>query len=173
MNLNHPNSEFPKENIEVERKYKVQLIDHSIPIDFKAYEIFQTYLQTDQSQEERIRKIVSKNKIKFIHTIKKPISATERVEMEHEITKEIYNSLSSRQAPNSHIIHKTRSVCVYKNQLFELDHYHSPKLNYLILEIEKVQHHKHIVFPDFIIVLEDVTGQKEYSNFEISRIKNV
>ena len=156
-------------DIEVERKYKVQFSLNKLNFLYDEVEIYQTYLTTAQDEiEERVRKIIDKEGTQYIHTIKKPISDTERFEDEKNISQLEYNSYLQRKNPASHTIHKKRKTFNYKNQSFELDAYLSPKLPFLILEIEGVKQHQDIQFPPFIQILEDVTGKKEYSNHSLS-----
>ena len=156
-------------DIEVERKYKVQWIENTFNLDFQEFEIFQTYLKTARNQEERVRKLKSDNVISYSHTIKKPISNTERTEIEKTISDEEYEILLKRKDEKTKVIHKIRKVFIYKNQSFELDTYLIPTFSFQILEIENVQNHIDIDFPEFIKIIEDVTGDKTYSNYELSR----
>ena len=162
-------NQMPKNDIEVERKYKVQISIDKLNFPYDEVEIYQTYLTTSQDEiEERVRKLIDKHGIQYIHTIKKPISDTERFEDEKSISQLEYKSYLQRKNPASHTIHKKRKTFNYKNQCFELDAYLSPELPFLILEIEGVKEHQDIQFPAFIEILEDVTGKKEYSNHSLS-----
>ncbi|MDG4947009.1 hypothetical protein NMK71_11360 [Weeksellaceae bacterium KMM 9713] len=162
-------NQIPLNNIEIERKYKVQISIDEINLTYHEVEIYQTYLTTqDDNIEERVRKIIVNQEIKYVHTIKKPISDTERIEDEKTISELEYNAFLKRKKPASHTIHKKRKTFNYKGQNFELDTYVSPQLPFLILELEGVKNHQDIDFPPFIEVLEDVTGNKAYSNHSLS-----
>jgi len=62
-----------------------------------------------------------------------------------------------------------RKCFVWKNQYFELDTYIEPKLGLQILELEGVGEHDKIDFPPFIQVLEDITGNEKYYNYQLSK----
>ncbi|MDG4949332.1 hypothetical protein NLM59_00205 [Weeksellaceae bacterium KMM 9724] len=162
-------TQIPLNNIEIERKYKVQILIDELNLPYHEVEIYQTYLTTqDDNIEERVRKIIDDQEIKYVHTIKKPISDTERIEDEKTISELEYNAFLKRKNSVSQTIHKKRKTFNYKGQNFELDTYFSPQLSFLILELEGIKNHQDIDFPPFIEALEDVTGNKAYSNHSLS-----
>ena len=65
-------------------------------------------------------------------------------------------------------IKKIRKNFVWEKQYFELDTYMQPALGLSILEIEGVREHDEIKFPPFLKVVEDVTGNEKYYNYNLS-----
>lgn len=154
------------EPIEMERKYLVEIIDN-IP-DAVESEIFQTYLITDNNTEERVRKRGSNGNFIYFHTIKKTISDLERIETEEIISPNRYIELLDRADKSRSTIHKIRKSFIWNKQYFELDTFISPDNKLTILEIEGVAEHEDIQFPSFLRVLEDITGNLEYYNYNLS-----
>lgn len=155
------------EPIEVERKYLVKL-KAEIP-NYTEVEIYQTYLLTNDDSEERVRKRGIDGSFIYYHTIKRQKTKEERVEIERQISSKEYMNLLQRKDANRVTIYKKRKVFVYKGQYFELDKYINPKLDFLTLELEGKKEHTDIIFPEFIEVLGDVTGDKKYSNYNLSK----
>ena len=66
-------------------------------------------------------------------------------------------------------IRKTRYCLVFKNQYFEIDIYPFWQ-DKAIMEIELQNENQEIEFPPQIEVLREVTGDSNYSNFNLSKI---
>ena len=61
-----------------------------------------------------------------------------------------------------------RKCFVWKNRYFELDTYIEPKLGMQILELEGVKEGDEVEMPPFIKVIEDITGNETYYNYQLS-----
>lgn len=155
--------------IETERKYIVEVLSE-LPNAVET-DIFQTYLKSDRNEEIRIRKRGSNGSFVYFFTSKKFLSETQRIETEKQITPREYVELLEKAEVNTITIHKKRHCFVWQGQYFEIDTYITPNVGYTILEIEGVSEHQNVAFPPFIKVLEDVTGNKKYYNYEISKQK--
>ena len=49
-----------------------------------------------------------------------------------------------------------------------MDSYEKPVSNLMILETKGIKCHEDVKFPPFLRVVEDITGRKEYYNYNIA-----
>ena len=152
--------------IEQERKYIVRVID-DIP-DYTESEITQTYLLSEPGTEMRVRKRGWQGSYVYFQTIKKTVSSDKQIETERRITAQQYVDLLQIADPNRNPIRKMRKCFVWKNRYFEIDTYIEPKLGMQILELEGVRKGDEVEFPPFIQVVEDITGNEKYYNYQLS-----
>lgn len=161
---------MPK-NIEIERKFLVNIPDYSRLNIRRKLDILQTYLLDGildgKTEQRRVRKIKENNRLKYFYTEKVFVSPVERIENEHEISCSEYNQLLQERKTDCVPIEKQRICFEYRNQLFELDIYpFSDKLATLELELENAE--QEIFFPEYIDIIKEVTGIKQYSNAELA-----
>ena len=155
--------------IEEERKYIVEVVGE-LP-DCIVSEITQTYLVAEPGCEVRLRKRGWEGKYVNVHTTKKQISEKERLETERQISNNLYNSLLQQADPYRHTIYKIRKSFIWKGQYFELDTYLKPINDLVILETKGVASDESVKFPPFIRVVEDITGNRKYYNYNLA-LKN-
>lgn len=152
--------------IEEERKYIVELTGEvGGCIDS---EITQTYLAAEPGSEVRLRKRGWNGKYVYVHTSKKRISANEQLETERQINSNLYNSMLQQADPYRSTIKKLRKSFIWKGQYFELDNYLEPMDNLMILETKGVTSEEDVKFPPFIKVVRDITGDKNYYNYNLA-----
>ena len=156
--------------IEEERKYIVELMGE-LP-DSIVSEITQTYLVAEPGCEVRLRRRGWHGKYVNVHTTKTPISDVEYVQTERQISNNLYNSLLQQADPYRQTIRKTRRSFIWKGQYFELDEFQAPVPGLLILETKGVAADESVKFPPFIRVIEDITGNKRYYNYNIALNKS-
>ena len=156
------------EPIEMERKFLVDVVGE-IP-DSREIEIFQTYLSTQNGMEQRIRKRGENGHYAYFLTTKKPVSTSQRIEVERQITPSEFVNLMRTADPDKRPIHKCRRCFVWDNRYYELDTFINPKLPHCLLEIEDVSMDEVISFPSFLKVIEEVTENAEYYNANIAKI---
>lgn len=157
-------------NIEIERKFLIKLPDTVALASIEGSsvrEIVQTYLHTDGA-ERRIRKIVEDGAVTYIYTEKMRVPGAEisRYEDEREITSGEYAALYKEAATE---LSKVRYSFPYAGRVIEIDVYPDEVGGELfrgraILEIEMESEDENLSIPDFIDVIREVTGEKEYSN---------
>jgi len=157
-------------NIEIERKFLINMPDADYLATLEncsVREIVQTYLHTD-GPERRIRKVLESGKVTFIYTEKSrvPGASISRFEDEREITADEYAALCEDAATE---LTKTRYSFPYSGRVIEIDVYPDEVGGELfrgraILEIEMQSEEEELFIPEFIDVIEEVTGKKEYSN---------
>ncbi len=152
--------------IEEERKYIVKLTG-DVPNAIES-DIVQTYLSGEPGCEIRLRRRGFEGKFVYVHTTKKRISDTEQIETERQINQNLYESMLQQSDPYRQTIRKHRKSFIWKGQYFELDEFSEPVKDLMILETKGIARHESVKFPPFIQVLEDITGNTRYYNYNIA-----
>lgn len=160
---------------EIERKFLVEYPDLKklqSTCACKKSEIIQTYLNSANGDEVRIRQRGSLNHYTYTKTIKKKIKANgiKRIEIESRIDKDEYLTLLMDADQTKRQIRKDRYCFVFNNQYFELDIYPFWK-DKAIVEIELASEKTKVDFPDFIKVIKEVTDDESFKNSSIAKIK--
>lgn len=133
-------------------------------------DIIQTYLKSDDPQEERrIRQRGKNGSYIYFMTRKKKVSDRKRIEIEERLSQEEYLALLMEADPTCRPIRKER-YCLSENGLYyEIDLYPGWK-DQAIMEIELRSEDQEIIFPEGIDVIREVTGEDAYSNHTMARI---
>lgn len=150
-----------------ERKYIVK-VTGSYPQGSIESHISQTYLTSEPGSEVRVRRRTWEGKEVFIHKLKKILTATEELETERPINKNLYDSMLGQADPYRHTIEKKRNSFIYKGQYFELDEYEGRLDGLVILETKGVTEHEDVKFPPGIEPVEDITGNMSYYNYNMA-----
>ncbi len=151
---------------EIERKWLIEIPDISIMESMTGYEcsaIEQIYL----SGSDRVRKRDYVTFVKYYRTHKENISGISRYEEESEITEDEYIRLSGQRLKNSRVISKKRHCFRYHGQIIEIDLYDFWD-DKATMEIELETEDQKVFLPDFIKVIAEVTGDKDYSNYALA-----
>ncbi len=160
--------------LEIEYKY---LIDSSfsekdIPknIHRVTLDVVQHYLQSNnQKWEERVRKRGEGANNMYTYTLKRPtLLGNSRFEKERIITYPEYVRFLERQDPLHVPIFKSRTCFLYENQYFELDKMKKPMKGRTYSEIEVTDVQENVQLPQWLPVIENVTGKKEHSMKSLS-----
>ena len=77
-------------------------------------------------------------------------------------------SLLSQADPYRHTIHKKRTSFIYEGQYFELDQYLGRLDGLVILETKGITESEKVKLPANIQIVKDITGNKEYYNYNLS-----
>ena len=152
--------------VEEERVYLVELTGE-LPECIES-EITQTYLVADPGVEVRLRRRCWGGEVVNVHKTKKRVSPTEVLETERQVSNALYESLLQQADPYRATIRKTRRSFIWKGQYFEIDFFHEPLDNLMILQTKGVAEQESVNFPPFIKVIEDITGNKQYYNYNIA-----
>lgn len=152
--------------IEEERVYLVELTGE-LPECIES-EITQTYLVADPGVEVRLRRRCWGGEVVNVHKTKKRVSRTEFLETERQVSNALYESLLQQADPYRATICKTRRSFIWKGQYFEIDFFHEPVDNLMMLQTKGVAQQESVNFPPFIKVVEDITGNKQYYNYNIA-----
>ncbi len=160
------------EPLEVERKFLIEYPDtkllEKIPT-CRRVEIIQTYLNTENGDEVRVRQRGENGHYVYFLTTKRKVTGVKRVEIERRLSQNEYLSLLMNADTSKRQIRKTRYCLAYENQYFEIDVY--PFWNdKAILELELADENSEIVFPGFIKVIKEVTDDETYKNAFLAKI---
>lgn len=168
--------------LEIERKFLVnfpnswsdlaEMFDDLVDVK----RISQTYLEPDGDEPApRVRKTIegltgNKN-IVYHFNQKRPVESGVRKEKEFEITKSQYEKYLKNPHPNLVPIEKTRFVFNYNEQVFELDVFKGPLKGLAILEIELKDKNQKVELPPFLKIIEEVTKDERFNNFNLASKK--
>ena len=153
--------------VQQERIFRVEIVGE-IP-ECSESEITQTYLVAEPGCEVRLRRrVFSGGKVVNVHRSKKRISDTEDIETERQIDNNLYEQMLQQADPYRVTIRKRRQSFIWKGQFFELDTFISPQAGLVMMESKGVAEQETINFPPFVRVLEDVTGNPRYLNYNIA-----
>lgn len=159
-----------KAPMEIEKKFLIKMPDLEwikANTNVDVAEISQTYLgMKDNGFGDRVRKMTIDGETKYYHTSKKSVSHMSRIEIESEITEDEYNNFLARPHRGNTLL-KTRYIIHMNNLKYEIDVYPF-WTETAILEIELSSENQKYEIPDFIEVIGDVTGNKDYSNNSLS-----
>lgn len=150
-----------------ERKYIVELTGE-LPETIDS-DILQTYLVSEPGTEVRLRRRSwSGGKVVNVHNTKKRTSPGEQIETERQVENALYESLLQQADPYRQSISKLRQSFIWKGQYFELDTYRGSLDGLVILETKGIADAEDVNFPPFIRVIKEITGNKEYYNYNLA-----
>lgn len=159
--------------LEIERKYLIEMPDIeklSNIIKLTKHEIIQTYLNSDEGVERRVRQRGTSGDYSYYYTEKRVVDETKNVreEVERKITQNEYIRLLMESDTTKHQIRKDRYCFVYNDRYFELDIY--PFWNdKAILEIEVANADERVCIPEFIRIIKEVTDDSSYKNANLAK----
>ncbi|MBQ8467422.1 MAG: AAA family ATPase [Prevotella sp.] len=154
--------------IEEERKYIIE-ITGQLPDDCIESDIAQTYLQADEDTEIRLRKRGWDDKYVYVHTTKKKTSANEELVTERQINNSLYEMMLGLADPACQTIEKRRQSFIWQGQYFEIDTYRQQLEGLVILETKGITEGEPVKFPPFVKVVREITGDKDYYNYNLAR----
>ena len=150
-----------------ERVYRIEMIGE-IP-ECSESMITQTYLVAEPGSEVRLRRREwSGGKVVNVHRSKKRISDSEVIETERQVDNNLYEQMLQQADPYRQTIRKRRQSFIWKGQFFQIDTFLSPVSDLIMMETKGVAEQETVNFPPFIRVLEDVTGNRTYYNYNIA-----
>ena len=156
--------------MEIERKYLIEKPDleklEAMP-NCNKVDIVQTYLQTDDDSETRIRQRGKDGSYVYTVTTKRKVSDIQREEVERRITEREYLTLMMSSDTQLKQVKKTRYLLTYDNRYYEIDVYPFSK-NRAICEIELADENEKVELPPFIKIIREVTDDKKFSNFALA-----
>lgn len=161
------------EPYEIERKFLISYPDikylESLP-NCEKVQIVQTYLQSENGEEVRVRQRGINGAYTYSKTRKIKVSSIKRIELEERLTVEEYlEALTMADTTKSQII-KDRYCLSYNNQYFEIDIYPFWK-DKAIVEIELSDEKDEVILPDFLNVIKEITDDINYRNASLASQK--
>ena len=131
--------------------------------------ITQTYLVAEPGCEVRLRRREwSGGKVVNVHRSKKRISDTEVIETERQVDNNLYEQMLQQSDPYRQTIRKRRQSFIWKGQFFQIDTFLAPLDNLVMMETKGVSEQETVNFPPFVKVVEEVTGNSTYNNYNIA-----
>lgn len=160
------------EPYEIERKYLIEYPDikwlESNP-SCQRIEIIQTYLNSSNDEEIRVRQRGIDGNYIYFQTTKRKVSDMKRVEIEKRLSQAEYLKLLMDADTTKKQIRKTRYCLTYENQYFEIDVYPFWD-DKAIAEIELSNENQTIIFPKQIKVIKEVTDDDSYKNASLANL---
>lgn len=159
---------------EIERKFLIKYPDLTKleELSHKKVEIIQTYLESSNDQELRLRQRGDGKSFVYTKTRKWKVNDFKRVEFESRISKEEYLSMLMDADTEINQIRKTRYCVVYNNQYIEIDIYPFSK-DKAILEIELNDENQECDLPVFIDIIKEVTCDDKYKNINLAKMRTL
>ncbi len=157
--------------LEIERKYLIERPDENMLARLtkcKKVDIVQTYLQSSDNEERRVRQRGVDGSYIFTLTVKKMLSNLTRIETEKRITEREYLNLLNKTDTSLHQVKKSRYCVMENNRYYEIDIYPFSKKS-AICEIELNDENEQINLPPYIKLKREVTDDKRFSNHSIAK----
>ncbi|KAG8223947.1 hypothetical protein J437_LFUL003755 [Ladona fulva] len=142
---------------------------------FQDFDVVHNYLQASSpSTQARLRKRGQRGHWSYTHTIRKPKVRGQVVEVKTQITHRDYINMLSQKEDSHFTIFKKRRCFLVNNQYFQLDIYKEPChprcKGLILLETYSPLKGKSLqnTLPQFLTIVEEVTGNPQYSMFNLS-----
>ena len=162
------------EPYETERKFLIEYPDTAFLSSLEncqRIEIIQTYLNSEDGSEIRVRQRGSDGHYIYFKTIKRRISGLRCVEIEERLSKDEYLALLMNADTTKRQIRKDRYCLTFRNQYFEIDVYPF-WTDKAIAEIELTNENSEIIFPDYVKVIKEVTEDLSFKNSALAAMVN-
>lgn len=173
--LNIINQEMQKTPVKRQEKYLVDLSGtelNRILASGKAKTIEQTYLESEDNVEKRIRKITFNGCTTYTLAVYKiREDGTKVIISERQIDEKNYRILLEFKKRGTKTISKTRYYFSDSGEYFYLDVFSDNNATG-ILEINVLENER-VTIPEYVRVLEKVTGQEQYYNSRIAANKDL
>ena len=159
--------------METKRKYLIARPDPAVlgrRPNCRHVEITQAYLRSDIPGETiRIRQRGCEGSYVYFKTRKRTVDGR-RIEMEERLTRREFRDLLLQADPEYRTLRKDR-WCLSENGLYYNIDIFPEWDDRALLEVELYGADDRVVFPEGIEVIREVTGEKEFTNPEIARIR--
>jgi CYTH domain-containing protein len=150
---------------EVERRFLLRPgASGEPPVYFQEFDVEQTYLLARDGWEARVRRRSQQGASVYTHTAKRPVSAGERVKIEHQITGREYIAFLAQADPARTTLRKRRRVFLWANRYFEWDLFLAPRGGLELLEVEVDSPDSPVELPPFLAVEREVTRESAFTN---------
>ena len=156
--------------MEIERKYLIKMpkfVELLKSYSITKVNIIQTYLNSAEGIERRIRQRGTAGEYSYYYTEKKGMGLS-RVEVEKKINEKQYLDYMMDADTNLKQIRKERYCFIYKNNYIELDVYPFWK-DYAIVEVELTNESENVELPPEFEVVREVTDEKQFKNHSLAK----
>ncbi|MDP4118042.1 MAG: AAA family ATPase [Bacillota bacterium] len=158
-------------SLEIERKFLIKYPDTKLlekMYNCHCVDIQQVYLTPKDGANRRIRKRGENGYYVCYFTEKRKISNIIREEYEKKISEAEYERLMEEADPCRRPITKKRYCLMENGTYFEIDVFPFWK-DKAFLEVELLDERQSFVIPNYIRVIRDVTKDRKYTNYALSR----
>lgn len=162
---------FGKTAMEIERKFLIKMPDVamlSAQPDCRVMQMVQTYLVAPRGETHRVRLVREGERVRYIETCKRRVSALTAEETEREVEESVYRELLTLADPTRHAIEKTRYAFPFGIHTVEVDVYPFWQ-DRAVLEVELSDETEPFALPEFIPIIKEVTDDKRYKNVNLAR----
>ncbi len=156
--------------IEIEHKYLIEYPDRNelLKLDGASSAILsQTYLKTDSSCTERVRRWEQNGKVRYYHTVKRRVSDLTHLEDEQQIEEGEYLDLLTRRDESAQTIEKERIMIPFAGHTVEVDIYPFWQ-DRAVAEVEVSGEEEEVLLPDTIKVIREVSDDRRYKNARLA-----
>lgn len=156
--------------IEIERKFLIRYPDTDMlcrQSGVRRMVITQTYLTAEKGITARVRKIEENGAVRYVSTEKKRISARSATEIEHDLSREQYESLLKNADATRNTIEKVRYAVPFGSHTAEIDLYPF-WTDRAVLEIELSSEDEACALPGFVELIREVTEDVRYKNVNLA-----
>ena len=157
--------------VEIERKYIIRMPDMDVvrsQSEHTESSILQIYLHHERGESHRIRRREYIDKVVCTETRKVRLDNMSANETESSISETAFNILAKSPLEGHRPIEKVRHTFRMGDYVYEIDVYPKWK-NTAILEVELPTRDASPEIPEFLEVIKDVTGERKYKNFAMSK----
>lgn len=157
-------------SFETKKKYLIKYPDISMleqMENVEKVEVNQTYLKCSDDEKIQIRMRGSKDNYIYYQT-RVRIQNGQLLQVEKRLTQEEYEEKLKNADPTRKQLHRTRYCFTEQNQYIEIDIYPFWD-DKAILNVDSCYESDKVQLPDFVEAIEDITGNKEYLNSELSK----
>ena len=130
-------------------------------------EIIQTYLQSEDGEDRRVRQRGENGTFLYYETIKRTLPNGQVVELSRRITDREYLSLLLDADTSRRQLRKTRFCMTYGKQSLKIDLYPFWK-NQAMVQLHMRDKDEPVDFPPELKLIREVTGVKEYKNSSLA-----
>ncbi|XP_038059692.1 TRPL translocation defect protein 14-like [Patiria miniata] len=160
----------------VKRKFLVEeLLDENLFPPFEDFEVKHDYMTTtSDGTKARLRKRGQNGMYTYMQTICRPEITNQVVTTRTPITSKQYNLLLAQRDPTRSQIVKKRRCFLWQNLYYQMDIYREPPNDrckgLILLETYTTLPGNELPLPDFLKISKEVTGDKNYSMYNLSKI---
>lgn len=158
---------------EIERKFLLRAFPPPMvlaSLGAEVLEIEQFYLHVAAGVEERIRSTSTGKRTEYVHTFLRAQRVGVREIQERRIDQVEYTHLQKSADPARSAVLKSRWTFPFEGHLLELDEIRSPSSRAcVLLEVQIADEREEVILPTSLEVEREVTGERNYSNADISR----
>ena len=154
-------------SVETERKFIIRMPDEKLLSRAECIDMIQIYLEAEPGVTRRIRRSESSGGVSYHKTEKRRISALSCIEDESKISEQAFLKLKEEIRHGSYPITKKRYKIPYRMRTLEIDIYPEWKRQ-AIMEVELSSESEEFIFPDFLTLIKEVTGNAAYSNSSLA-----